>query len=383
MSFQFRGGGGARRSGFTLVELLVVIAIIGVLVALLLPAVQAAREASRRSSCSNKLKQIALGVHNHHDVYGFFPPGGENPGMQRAGIVNGWDRIGYIVPTLPFIEQKPLYDQVMQYMLPRNDGTDSGTRPWSTGVHPTNGTASPFIVRIDTLICPSDPEQDIPAGWLQPLSYHGNRGDVWMNWNYNEWRGTFGDGINGKCNFANVTDGSSNTLLLAEVAITPKFQPATRAPIIGGIATGVSITPGMPASICYDKRGANGFLLDPVGAASGSGGQGLGRRWGDALSIYSTVFTVMAPNTPTCAIGNNENWGVPTASSHHPGGVQVAMSDGACRFISNNINAGNPADSIDALEVYGARPQDFAGPSLRGIWGAMGSARGGEPVQSN
>jgi prepilin-type N-terminal cleavage/methylation domain-containing protein len=91
------------RSGFTLVELLVVIAIIGVLVALLLPAVQAAREAARRSSCSNNLKQLSLGLHNFHDVHLSFPPG---------ALDDDTNSLGWGVCILPYIEQQPLYQQI-------------------------------------------------------------------------------------------------------------------------------------------------------------------------------------------------------------------------------------------------------------------------------
>ncbi|MCR9119263.1 MAG: DUF1559 domain-containing protein, partial [bacterium] len=122
------------RSGFTLVELLVVIAIIGVLIALLLPAVQAAREAARRSSCSNKLKQIALATHNYHDVNRKFPYGfsESDPGHPN--------RTCWVQLMLPFMEQNNMYQQFTAY-----------TGTWIMDV--------PAVVRdaqLDTLVCPSD-----------------------------------------------------------------------------------------------------------------------------------------------------------------------------------------------------------------------------------
>src|SRR5262245_39025560 len=97
-----------RKSAFTLVEVLVVIAIIGVLIALLLPAVQMARESARRMTCSNHLKQLSLGCHQHHDAYGMFPPGWvQSPFTVPQGeVVQGGH--GYAVFILPFIEQEPL-----------------------------------------------------------------------------------------------------------------------------------------------------------------------------------------------------------------------------------------------------------------------------------
>ena len=103
---------GLNRRGFTLVELLVVIAIIGVLVALLLPAVQQAREAARRMSCTNNLKQIGIALHNHHDVKGYFPVGGMQTGHNGTPCYTTWT-----IEILPFIEQQALYQQYRQDLL--------------------------------------------------------------------------------------------------------------------------------------------------------------------------------------------------------------------------------------------------------------------------
>ena len=103
------------RRGFTLIELLVVIAIIGVLVALLLPAVQAAREAARRTQCSNNLKQLGIGLHNYHDISGRLPTNINVVVQTRSSgvtIANDRNRASHLVNLLPFIEQKPLYDQI-------------------------------------------------------------------------------------------------------------------------------------------------------------------------------------------------------------------------------------------------------------------------------
>ena len=101
-----------RSTGFTLVELLVVIAIIGILIALLLPAVQAAREAARRSQCTNNIKQLALAMHNYHDVYKIFPRScyGGNDAVRPW---NNWERFGANGPILPFVEHKALADQFL------------------------------------------------------------------------------------------------------------------------------------------------------------------------------------------------------------------------------------------------------------------------------
>ena len=135
----------SRRSAFTLVELLVVIAIIGVLVALLLPAVQAAREAARRSSCTNNMKQLGIALHNFHDTFNRFPPGGardQQPfGTHATG--GGWGS-SWKVYILPYIEQNAIYDKWLF------DGANSGYTHASNMVY-TNR------LKIATYRCPSSP----------------------------------------------------------------------------------------------------------------------------------------------------------------------------------------------------------------------------------
>jgi prepilin-type processing-associated H-X9-DG protein len=167
-------------------------------------------------------------------------------------------------------------------------------------------------------------------------------------------------------------------------------QPARGAPVIGGMAVSVSsMGPGESPAQCYARRGANGILTGEAGGVNGEGtfdrqyAHGQGRRWGDSLNVYTAVLLVMPPNSPSCSGDQNtEAWGMPTASSYHPGGVNAVMCDGAVRFFSNTINAGDPAASIDGLGL-GIAPQHYTGPSLRGVWGAMGSMKGREAISSN
>jgi prepilin-type N-terminal cleavage/methylation domain-containing protein len=372
-----------RSKAFTLVELLVVIAIIGVLVALLLPAVQAAREAARRSQCSNNLRQIGIAVHNHHDTYGHLPPNCENLQFQQltddpavAGIAGrfGWDRLSYIVATLPFMEQKPLYERVIQYTL-----TDK--RPWSQG-NDSFGP-SPYLTKVPTLECPSDPvTKNIQRDWCAPTNYHCNRGDMFMQHWYWEFRGPFGPEIRGKTNFSSITDGTANTILLGEVAVGK--HPNTRAPIIGGIAVNVSNTneTTSPAN-CQARRGPNGTLIDPAQNNFDWGDAwGIGRRWGDAHNLYTAFQVILPPNSPSCSQGAAEDWTVVTASSHHPGGAQVAMSDASVRFISQTIDAGNQTITMAGQPGVPGWTPHYVGPSFWGVWGAMGTQRGRETLQA-
>jgi prepilin-type N-terminal cleavage/methylation domain-containing protein/prepilin-type processing-associated H-X9-DG protein len=128
------------RTGFTLVELLVVIAIIGILVALLLPAVQAAREAARRTQCLNQLKQLALSMHNYHDAIGVFPPGAAHPDTD-AGVCSEFDRYHtWLEFLLPFMEEQTVYDQI-----------DFKVQP-----HQGNNPQVLLDLVLDGLQCPSD-----------------------------------------------------------------------------------------------------------------------------------------------------------------------------------------------------------------------------------
>src|SRR5690606_13608677 len=192
----------ATTGGFTLVELLVVIAIIGVMVGLLLPAVQAAREAARRMQCKNHLKQIALAVHNYESSYGHFPP---SASIRMVGAINtnaSWSIHGRI---LPFIEQGTLAGQVDLSQAWDDQQAISG-------------------LKIPIYACPSDPGSDTPrdvspklASPLFPTTYGFNFG-TWLV--YDPVSGQIGDGAfgpNSRIGFRDFTDGTSNTLMAGEV----------------------------------------------------------------------------------------------------------------------------------------------------------------------
>ncbi|MDR1492054.1 MAG: DUF1559 domain-containing protein, partial [Planctomycetaceae bacterium] len=163
------------RRAFTLVELLVVIAIIGVLIALLLPAVQAAREAARRMQCTNHLKQWALGCHNHHDTLGALPP---------LGKEGNDDRIGWTVWLLPYVEQSAIYQ------LAASGGTAAavnGTTNYDPfGGNPWDTNYLPWQTQISILICPSDPKAKTPCDGIGRRNYLASVGDFGTNWNCGE-----------------------------------------------------------------------------------------------------------------------------------------------------------------------------------------------------
>ena len=298
------------RRGFTLIELLVVIAIIAVLIALLLPAVQQAREAARRSQCKNNLKQLALAIHNYHDSHQVFPY------ASSYDEVNTYIRHNWVEFMLPYIDQAPLYNSInwAQHIdtgtnwplisakffpvlsCPTNPNGSSGltflNQPFNTGlVFKFGGPVQPLhyavsggtSIDITTPDCPSLPfcKTVSPQLWFYPHTYGAAAHP-----------GVFAPRGMTKINIASITDGTSNTFLMGE----------RRAELIG------------------------------YGGAAWS-------------TNYPGAYTSQRPNSPTTALtqatysstpdGHGPNGGF---GSHHVGGLHMAMSDGAIRFISSNID---------------------------------------------
>lgn len=360
-----------KKNGFTLVELLVVIAIIGILVGLLLPAVQAAREAARRMQCSNNLKQLGLSLHNHHDAFKRFPAASRDPNYKTAlSAGNSWERLGYLGNLLPYIEQSALYNQIVPFAL-------TGGRPWSTNAVGTLSGVdypNPYLKNVPPFVCPSDRTIIVAGDEVKTTNYLCNRGDIFLNFDDWEWRGLFANGERGRGTFATMIDGSSNTIAIAETAVGKENTPSF---VKSGTASGVAIPAGgvFSPSLCLARRGQGGQLTGSVRDTSGNGGWGKGRRWGDATNVYSGFFTVLPPNAPTCASGNEEHTTMSAASSYHTGGINAAMGDGSVRFISDSIDTGNLSATV--LGPSG-NTRGYTGNSQWGIWGAMGSQAGGE-----
>ncbi len=321
------------RRAFTLVELLVVIAIIGILVALLLPAIQAAREAVRRSQCGNHLRQLGIALHGYHDVHHRFPPGGGEP----RGIPDRDSEYSGIIGMLPFLEQQALFDAWHQYTR----DNQRWPAPWN---------AVPVVaVQIPTLICTSDyPPGERHSSGSGARNYFFCYGTTYINNNTEPTNGMFGrDSYH---DFSKITDGTSNTIAMSE-----KVGRRT-------------LTDRVLGNACF------GVPLDPATcAAMNEGGQisascrrvsiGPGNLWAFGHAFWAAFTTVLPPNSPSCSDRNNANLstgsGIFSASSRHPGGVNVVMADGAVHFISENISS-------------------VGGESGFGVWGALGTRDGGE-----
>ena len=377
-------GGGGNLQAFTLVELLVVIAIIGILIALLLPAVQAAREAARRMQCTNQLKQLGLAVHTFHDAKKYIPGycyldevKGLRPGGDEGFADGNVKRFGAFPLFLPFVEQGALYERIVGMRNDAGVNVPFGDCPWNGSNY--GGEPTPWSVRVSAFLCPSDSVS--VAGGLQSTNYRLNRGDAAMGWDWYECRGIFGRQDKIVMKFGGITDGLSNTVGLAEGVI----GSATNR-IKGGIAINDFGNPSQPDFPLADAdplkflevKGPNGTFAPGIPYQTANEWF-LGRRWADAHQVYTAFFTFMPPNGPTVAWDSAEGWCIPAASSNHTGGVNVAIMDGSVQFISETIDTGRLSSGAKTSDVFpGSRPQDYSGPSLYGAWGALGTSRSGE-----
>jgi prepilin-type N-terminal cleavage/methylation domain-containing protein len=302
----------SQRRAFTLVELLVVIAIIGILVALLLPAVQQAREAARRTQCMNHLKQIGLALHTYHDSYNTLPMGWNfNIPMEAAEFLSPWkSKYGWASRILPFVEQTSLYNN----LNPQNDLERALDTP---------ALLAQLQTPLAVFRCPSD---TAPVTNTRRLMYGRTAEVAVATANYvgasnsggvpPPGNGAFE--VNASHPFRDFTDGTSNTVIVSERAWT--------------LGPGVDCD----AAVIWGTRGV------PVANAN--------RVWNTVFNGKGLINSVVPGQTTvqnTCRTG---------VSSLHPGGVQILLTDGSVRFVSENIDQKPDVDRtiavIDSLWEY-------------------------------
>jgi prepilin-type N-terminal cleavage/methylation domain-containing protein/prepilin-type processing-associated H-X9-DG protein len=289
-------GSSRPRRGFTLIELLVVIAIIAGMIALLLPAIQSAREAARRTQCLNNMKQIVLGLHNYHEAMTTFPPGyvslTQDNAPDGAEIGPGW---GWLAMALPQTEQYRLYNTI-NFSLATSD--------------PSQATAR--VTRISTFLCPSSPGDDGPltirdgsgrvlvadlsrshyvgvAGQLGPEEFPARNNGVFYR--------------NSRIGVCDIADGTSSTLMIGE-----RSQDVADATWAGMIPGGLSCNdPRWPVQEC---EASNALVLGHTGPS---------------------------PDEPWVDVPNDPKAGVGAFHSRHLGGCNFAFCDGSVRFIKQTI----------------------------------------------
>jgi prepilin-type N-terminal cleavage/methylation domain-containing protein len=358
-----------RKAGFTLVELLVVIAIIGVLVGLLLPAVQSAREAARRMQCSNNLKQMLLGTLNYESTYKRLPPMQCGTGAIVPGTAQGNGQrfsIGGHFAILPYLEQQPLYDRMVQ----------TNSVPWDTSL---------YNIRLPFLECPSNPVQSEPTSATRDCGYSNYgycagdnlaTGQVVQGGTEERSSATIAvqklmitnRGIYGRCwtRIGEITDGTSNTIAIAEF-IRP--SSATGRGMVAGLALSPATTPPLACKALWSGQAWIPGTNIPTNDTA------RGYRAYEGKPFFAGVTTILPPNSPSCLIASglgNLHWltGIFSAGSYHTGGAQVGNQDGSVRFVSNNVDAGNSTIAPPAATAGGLSPY--------GVWGAAGTKSGGE-----
>ena len=340
------------RRGFTLIELLVVISIIGVLIALLLPAVQSAREAARRAQCSNNLKQLGLAVHAYHTSVNVVPalvmyPGGQF--AQSNGFAASW-----IIPLLPNLEQNPMYSAYNFY-------APAVVLSASSGLENTTVTYN----QIATLLCPSEDRLDRPSLYAT-TNYVGNYGGPGQVSCYTGTIVPVGDpnlnpslgtgtsfGKVGPVTFEGIRDGVSNTAMISErlhglgtnQPVYPGKSSTSKRGIFSVSASGLGPLSGLNAAVTFvsdcntlpaTSASVNTNILANNAYAT--------NPWYLSMVSYNHVGS---PNSMHC-----ENSGDPSivtsagyvgpsgsspATSNHPGGVHVAFADGSVRFVKDSI----------------------------------------------
>ncbi|WP_425619304.1 DUF1559 domain-containing protein [Anatilimnocola sp. NA78] len=327
------------RRAFTLVELLVVIAIIGVLVALLLPAVQAAREAARRIQCQNHLKQLALGIHNHEDTFKKFPLGLD----LRAGATTA--RSTFFIEILPFIEQQPLYSKWDFINSANNVTTAADTSRAATKIKifvcPSDiFKENPFnLAATGATFSPSQSQSGNPYGGLySPTSYAGNYGTGCYHTSFSVFP-VKPDGVlfmSGPGTELQMPGGSLHTL-----AENHKDLPPLRmAEISDGTSNTILLGEKNHKDIDFDAwTSANsGLKMHQVSAWAWAGG-----RKGSAMLFCSSAVAINttvrklnpgSPTSPDIAVQDRRYnaWG-----SNHPGGANFALCDGSVRGISESL----------------------------------------------
>ena len=323
-----------QKQAFTLIELLVVIAIVAILIGLLLPAVQKVREAAARTKCQNNLKQIALAMHNYHDVMGSLPPAYkdlENTPSQPSWNFYRWSSFAMISP---YLEQTAIYNNLRLDLTLYN-----GPAELPPGVQIRPEHENWVRLPIPIFLCPADQRKEVQPGWAA------------SNYNVNQGDGAGGVGTpatgpifqNSRTNLLTITDGTSNTAMIGES-------------IIGRGGTATAITTRQDVDELFRFITNTNPITDAACAAATVIDTERQARWADGAGTVHQYNHYYLPNdsTPDCS-SRGGFW--KAARSRHTGGVNLALCDGSVRFVRDTVTidtwravstrAGNEPKTLD------------------------------------
>ena len=343
-----------RHHGFTLIELLVVIAIIGLLVALLMPSIQAAREAARRTQCTNNMKQLSLGLLGYHNLQGSFPPSSNWPVISAAGKDTPTVGPNWGITLLPYIEQRSLYAAFVT--------KDSSGNAVYIG-DPLN--AIPRAIQLPVMLCPTDTYNRVNYDGSQLPTPVNQPGQTWARGNYAAnaslafmvdaigptspawvyvsaasgsippylaYRGVMGANVS--LSLDQIHDGASNTFLLGEV----------RAGVVPVDPRGVWALGGVSSALW-----GHGSIGSPYTSVDADGPNASGGTPDDLAACQQITNATPGGNAALIKLGGLQCWNIGggsvnqqvAARSMHGGGVNMSFCDGSAKFISNYINLGS------------------------------------------
>lgn len=345
------------RTGFTLVELLVVIAIIGLLLAMLVPAVRTSGGAARRATCMNNIRQLILGIHNYESAHNHFPPAtGLHFSDENKTVPATTDEYSGFLSFFQFTARYsgPYYDEAVEH-----EGVNYPAYPdVDAAGHPL------WTLQWYGLTCPSLSTDDSGNGMIH---YAFSIGDIARNIHApNGIRGAFAVGKTQT--FDDISDGSSMTIGLAEIGGNPSSRSVGHRFAINQPLAFLD-DPSLAMEIVEDN--SRKYRPDIALSPKFRGG-----NWADGTGGPGLVTTILPPGGPTLLVGGKEECdGFFSASVNHPRVTIVALMDGSGHTISSDIDVGDltkPAQSAEMIDGF---------ESAYGVWGALGSASGNEDVE--